>query len=293
MELRTVLGDDHHGQMIRRKLAAFVVDVDAGQARLLPGIRTPSAFTGVDAVAGERTKLTMADLKTISAAMGISLSATQLAQFETYYQTLHNWNQRINLTRITGRSEVFIKHFSDALSCLVAVPDLPQTVIDVGAGPGLPGLALKIAQPHINLTLVEATGKKVNFLNHLVQKLALQNVTILHDRAETVGQDAAHRQHYQLAVARAVAPLPVLVEYLLPLLQIDGLMVAQKGSAPTPEIASAGKAIHILGGRYLKTMPITLSDLHATRNLILVQKVNPTPKKYPRRPGIPTKKPLV
>lgn len=234
----------------------------------------------------------MDELKAAAMTMGISLSAGQLTQFETYYQELGHWNQQLNLTGIVERTEVMVKHFLDSLSCLLALPDLPQTVVDVGSGAGFPGLVLKIAQPHIQLALIEATGKKAAFLEHLVQKLALSQVTVLNERAETIGQQADRRERYHLAVARAIAPLPVLAEYALPLLRLDGLLLAQKGADPAPEVAAAARALEVLGGRHLKTLPVTIPQLDAARHLVLIQKTGPTPKHYPRQPGRPAKKPL-
>ncbi|MFQ5578170.1 MAG: 16S rRNA (guanine(527)-N(7))-methyltransferase RsmG [Anaerolineae bacterium] len=225
--------------------------------------------------------------------MGISLSAAQLQQFETYYRTLIDWNRKINLTGITARDEVITKHFLDSLSCLQAIPTLPQRVVDVGSGPGLPGLALKIARPHIQLTLVEATGKKVAFLQQVLSLLALNDITVLHSRAETAGRDPAHRAQYQLAVARAVAPLRVLAEYMLPLLQVRGLMLAQKGTDPSVEVAAAANALGILGGRHRQTLPVSVPNLNAARHLVLIEKTRPTPRAYPRKPGLPAKKPIM
>jgi 16S rRNA (guanine527-N7)-methyltransferase len=234
----------------------------------------------------------MENLRICAQKMGITLRSTQLNQFELYYHELIAWNEKVNLTGITARDEVITKHFLDSLSCLKAVPHLPKMVVDVGTGPGLPGLALKIAQPHLHLTLIEATRKKVKFLHHLVAELNLDQVTILGNRAEEVGRQPAHRGHYQLAVARAVAPLRVLVEYMLPLLKKGGLMLAQKGTDPADEIAAAANALGILGGQHQKTIPVTIPNLEASRHLVLIKKVKATPRQYPRKAGTPTKKPI-
>ncbi len=234
----------------------------------------------------------MNDLKTTAVKMGIDLSVAQLNQFETYFAELTDWNQRMNLTRIIKRDDIITKHFLDSLSCLLAVPKLPARVIDVGTGAGMPGLALKIFQPDIQLTLVESVGKKTTFLKHIIETLALENITVLNARAEEVGRLRAHREKYGLAVARAVAPMRVLAEYLLPLLKIGGVMLAQKGANPAAEITAASNAFGILGGRYIKTMPVSVPNLDAARHLVVVRKIKPTPRQYPRHVGTPAKKPL-
>ena len=225
--------------------------------------------------------------------MGVGLSSRQVSQFDIYCRELIAWNRRTNLTRITAETDIYVKHFLDSLSCLTAIPSLPPTIIDVGTGPGLPGLALKIAQPHINLTLVESAQKKVGFLEHIVQKLDLEQVILLPKRAEEIGRHADHREQYGLAVARAVAPLAVLAEYLLPLVQIGGTMLAQKGLDPTDDVTAAARAIHLMGGRHRLTMPVSVPHLAAERHLILVEKRSPTPAQYPRRPGMPLKRPIL
>ena len=235
---------------------------------------------------------TMEDFKIAAGSMGIDLSPGQITQFEIYYQSLGDWNERVNLTSITERAEVFTKHFLDSLSCLIALPKLPKHVVDVGAGAGFPGLALKIAQPHIQLTLVESTGKKVKFLRFMVEELALENVTVLHNRAEEVGRKPAHRGRYDLALARAVAGLPVLAEYMLPLLKKGGLMLAQKGRDPGDEVRAAANALGILGGVHRRTLSVAVPNLKAERHLVLVKKMKETPKQYPRRAGTPAKKPI-
>ena len=228
-----------------------------------------------------------------AASMGIDLRAGQITQFETYYQSLRDWNRQVNPTNITERTEVFTKHFLDSLSCLIVLPKLPKYVVDVGAGAGFPGLALKIAQPHIHLTLIESTGKKVKFLRFTVEELALENVTILHNRAEEVGRLPAHRGRYDLALARAVASLPVLAEYMLPLLNKGGVMLAQKGRNPGDEVRAAANALGILGGVHRRTVSVTVPNLNAERHLVLIKKVKETPKQYPRRAGTPAKKPIL
>lgn len=234
----------------------------------------------------------MNDLNTAAKIMGVELSSLQLENLETYYRELIIWNQKFNLTGITERDEVITKHFLDSLSCLQAIQKLPASVIDVGTGAGFPGLVLKIAQPHIRLTLVESTGKKTVFLQHIVDTLGLKDVTVLHNRAEEVGRHPAHRERYHLALARAVAPLGVLAEYLLPLLAQDGLMLAQKGADPAAEIKAASNALGILGGKYKRTIFVTIPNLEAERHLVLVKKVKPTPRQYPRKAGTPAKKPI-
>ena len=224
----------------------------------------------------------------------LSLTQTQLSAFAQYSQELIAWNQRGNLTRIVEPEEIAVKHFLDSLSVCQVLSDLPPdfSLIDVGSGAGFPGLPLKIARPDIRLTLLESTGKKTAFLQHLVDTLNLTNVTVLTARAEEAGQQPAYREQYDVAVARAVAALPTLAEYTLPLVKVGGLVIAQKGQEPTAEIEAAGKALAILGGQLKEILSVTVPGLDATRHLVVINKVNPTPQPYPRRPGLPAKRPI-
>jgi 16S rRNA (guanine527-N7)-methyltransferase len=224
---------------------------------------------------------------------GISLDRTQMRAFESYLEFLLEWNQRINLTAITDPGEIWVKHFLDSLSCFKAIPageDL--RIIDVGTGAGFPGIPIKIAVPEIRLTLVEAAGKKAEFCRLLSARLQLSDVTILHARAEEAGCDPETREQYDWAVARAVAGLPVLAEYLLPLVKVGGRALAQKGESGPAEAESAAGAMQILGGRLEKILPVELPGILEKRFLILMEKQTPTPAKYPRRAGAPAKKPL-
>ena len=226
--------------------------------------------------------------------LGLTLAETQLEAFELYGQALIDWNQRINLTRITEPAEIATKHFLDSLStyaALTTIP-LPFSLIDVGSGAGFPGLPLKIVQPEIHLVCVEATQKKTRFLQHITDTLHLSNTTILTARAEDVGQQPTHREQYDVATARAVAALPTLIEYLLPLLKVGGIAIAQKGQDPTPEIEAANTALDRIGGQVVSVIPVELPNFTAERHLVVIKKMTPTPKNYPRRPGLPTKKPL-
>lgn len=234
----------------------------------------------------------MTNLFNASTQMGITLSTLQQEQLDRYYAQLIDWNHQVNLTRIVTRQDVIVKHFLDSLSCLTIISPLPATVIDVGTGAGFPGLVLKIAQPNIQLTLVESTQKKVDFLNHIIQTLGLSHTDVIAGRAEIIGHQAKHRECYHLAIARAVAPLPVLAEYLLPLVQVDGYMLAQKGASADKELDAATQAIDQLGGQHIETKSVSIPNLDATRNLVLIRKVNSTPERYPRRPGIPAKRPI-
>ncbi len=229
---------------------------------------------------------------------GIELTPAQLNQFEHYYQQLVEWNARGNLTAITEYTQVQTKHFLDSLSVALALPQpfesalTGKTLIDVGAGAGFPGVPLAIAFPYFQVTLLEATGKKAIFITQLGRALGLENIETLKGRAEELGQNANYRERYDFATARAVAELRTLVEYTLPFLRIGGTLIAQKSVKVSAEIAAAEHAIGELGGRFRQTIPVQLPDVPETRYLVLVDKIAPSPAKYPRRPGMPEKKPL-
>jgi 16S rRNA (guanine527-N7)-methyltransferase len=185
------------------------------------------------------------------------------------------------------------KHFLDSFSCVLAWKENPpRRLIDIGTGAGFPGITLKILYPSMRLTLVESVGKKTNFCRHMVETLKLEATEVVTARAEDVGQMPAHREAYDWAVARAVANLPVLAEYLLPLVQVGGAMLAQKGQSGPAETHKAEKAFKILGGRTRQLLPVTLPGVADERFLVVVDKVAATPPQYPRKPGIPAKQPL-
>jgi 16S rRNA (guanine527-N7)-methyltransferase len=234
-----------------------------------------------------------------ASALGLRLTTAQQAAFQIYYEELVAWNEKFNLTAITEYEQVQIRHFLDSLSCLVAeetrhaLQRPAARYIDVGAGAGLPGIPLKLVCPKSHLTLLEATGKKVAFLQHVVDRLGLRDVKALKARAEELGHDPDHREQYDLALARAVAELPVVVEYTLPFCKLGGFVVAQKGESGAAEAWAAQRAIPLLGGELRRVVPIELAGLPEDRSLIIIEKVGPTPAGYPRRPGIPSKRPLV
>ena len=228
--------------------------------------------------------------------LGVTLADSHLAAFETCYRELVDWNRRFNLTAITEWEGVLVRHFLDSLSCLKALPRKELAagarVIDVGTGAGFPGLALKIVCPGMRLTLLEATRKKVAFLQHIVRVLELEDVEVVHGRAETLGRDSSRRERYDWALARAVAEMPTLAEYLLPLVRVGGAALAQKGEGAAAEVQGAEAAIKTLGGRVRQLVPVELRGLAETRYLVVVDKLAATPDKYPRRPGVPRKSPI-
>ena len=224
--------------------------------------------------------------------LDLVLTPAQIALFEQYQALLLEWNQKFNLTAITDPGEMQLKHFYDALTCLRAIPPDVQSLIDIGCGAGLPGIPLKIMLPELELVLADSVGKKVEFCRIAAQELGLEGVTALHARAEDLGQDKAHRERYDWAVARAVASLPVLAEYLLPLVRVGGSMLAQKGASAANELELANKAIRTLGGGQAKVDSFELPVTHDQRALIQVVKEKNTPAQYPRKAGTPSKKPL-
>ncbi|NCP87297.1 MAG: 16S rRNA (guanine(527)-N(7))-methyltransferase RsmG [Anaerolineae bacterium CG_4_9_14_3_um_filter_57_17] len=229
-----------------------------------------------------------------TALFGLHLTSKQIAQFSTYERELLDWNQRFNLTAIRDPQSIRAKHFLDSLSCVLAWKNSPpRRLVDVGTGAGFPGLALKIFYPAMRLTLVESIGKKAAFCQHLAALLELEQVEVLTLRAEELGQLPAHREKYDWAVARAVANLPILSEYLLPLVRVGGAMLAQKGENAPAEAQSAEKALTLLGGRLRQLIPVTLPGVVDERFLVIADKIAATPEKYPRGVGIPAKSPLI
>lgn len=234
--------------------------------------------------------------------LGLELSKEQLAAFELYRAELIDWNQRFNLTSVADPAEIDTTHFLDSLSILPALPridrrplhawlDSQLAAVDVGAGAGFPGLPLKLVWPALQVTLVESTGKKCRFLEHLVALLGLQGVTVVNSRAEDFGQGPG-RERFDLALGRAVAPLPTLLEYTLPLLRVGGWLVAQKGRYPDEELSASQVAMHTLGGSFHDAWRVQVPGLEAERTLVVVAKAAPTPAAYPRRAGTPKKQPL-
>lgn len=218
---------------------------------------------------------------------GLSLSDEQLAKFARYRQELLDWNARINLTSITSPDGVDRLHFLDSLACLLEPMPKGALVLDVGAGAGLPGLALKIARSDLAVTLLEATAKKTRFLEHIVADLGLRGVTVINDRAET----APGRDSFDIAVARGVAAMPVLLELTLPFCRIGGKVLAlKKGPGLPAELSSAERALRTLGGELCEPRDYQLDG--EQRQVVVVRKIRPTPSGYPRRPGLPAKKPL-
>ena len=232
-------------------------------------------------------------LKSGADSLGLSLSEEQVALCVRYCEILLAENQKQNLTSITDRKEVAVKHFVDSLTCMQALSSgADLKLIDVGTGAGFPGLAVKIARPEIWLTLLESQEKKIKFLEKVKSELNLEGVNVVKGRAEEAGKDETCRERFDVAIARAVADMSVLSEYCLPLVKIGGLFLAMKGPAVEEDLAGAGAAIKILGGSVREIINIDLPLYGDRRKIVVIEKVSATPEKYPRRAGIPKKKPL-
>jgi 16S rRNA (guanine527-N7)-methyltransferase len=235
--------------------------------------------------------MTIDMLAATAASWGLPLSQAQLDQFALYSAELRRWNERVNLTAITDEPGIATRHFLDSLRCARSWGPAPESLIDVGAGAGFPGLPLKILRPELRLTLVESIAKKAAFLRHIADTLGLTDVEVVVARAEAAGRDPAHRERYAVAAARAVAELRVLAEYCLPLCRPGGRFLAPKGSAVEGELRAALPAIELLGGRLVAIEPVDLPGLEP-RTLVVVEKIGPTPPQYPRASGVPAKRPL-
>lgn len=224
---------------------------------------------------------------------GDLLTPQQLKAFSIFETELIAWNEKFNLTAIRDQEGIRIKHFLDSLSCLsVMKPLRSERIIDIGTGAGFPGIPLKIACPGIRLTLVESVGKKAGFCQHMVELLKLENVDVLTLRAEEVGRLPNHRAQYDWALARAVASLPILTEYLVPLVKIGGCVLAQKGESAHAEVQSSANAFTMLGAELERIDKVILPGVVEERYLVVIKKTAATPAAYPRNVGIPSKKPL-
>ena len=225
--------------------------------------------------------------------LNIKLEKRQICQFLQYYELLVEWNSFMNLTAITDYDEVIKKHFVDSLSLIKAI-DLSKeiSVIDIGTGAGFPGIPLKIAFPNLKITLLDSLNKRIKFLNEVIDKLELNDITAIHGRAEDFAKDKNYRQSYDLCVSRAVANLSTLSEYCLPYVKVGGKFISYKSEKITDEMNAAKNAIKILGGNISDQVEFILPNSDIYRNLFMIDKIKDTPMKYPRKAGLPSKEPL-
>ena len=225
--------------------------------------------------------------------LSIVLDDKQIRQFEQYYHILVEWNKVMNLTAITEYEEVVEKHFIDSLS-IVKVMDLTtiDTVIDIGTGAGFPGIPLKIAFPHLKVTLLDSLNKRIKFLNKVIEELELDNIEAIHGRAEDYAKQPKYREQYDLCVSRAVANLATLSEYCLPYVKVDGLFVPYKSGEIDDELNNSKRAVEILGGKIEDVVKFQLPETDIGRSFVKIHKTKETKKKYPRKAGMPSKEPL-
>ena len=229
-----------------------------------------------------------------AAEAGIPLTAEQIGQFSVYHEMLLDWNTRMNLTALTAPEDVAVKHIIDSLTAYdAALFDGARTLIDVGTGAGLPGIPLAVYAPHLTVTLLDSLNKRVRFLTEVTAAMGLQNVRCIHARAEEAARTAEHRAAYDIAVSRAVARLPVLLEYTLPFVRVGGTLLALKGRAYAEEQKEARRAAEVLGGGCIMARPVHLPGLDDVRAILTVTKERQTPAAYPRGGGAPTRRPIL
>lgn len=220
----------------------------------------------------------------------IKLTKEQIEKYYNYMNLLLEWNEKINLTAIIEPREIILKHFVDSLTIAKYIKD-DEKLIDVGTGAGFPGIPLSIVKENTDIVLLDSLNKRINFLQEVKENLKLKNITTIHGRAEEFGKNKKERETYDIATSRAVAPLNILLEYLLPLVKVGGTAICMKGSN-IEEVENAKNALEILGGQIEKIEEITLPNSDIKRNIIIVKKVKNTPLKYPRKPGTPSKEPI-
>lgn len=235
----------------------------------------------------------MEQLKRKSEQLEVELSEKQLEQFKTYYEMLIEKNKVMNLTAITEKDEVIDKHFIDSISLKKAVDiTKPLKILDLGTGAGFPGIPLKIAYPNLKITLLDSLNKRIKFLQEVIEQLGLQEIEGIHGRAEDFAKQQGYREQYDLCVSRAVANLATLSEYCLPYVKEGGCFISYKSGAVEEEVNQSKKAIAELGGRIKEVIAFTLPETDIERTFVVIEKVKKTPKKYPRKAGLPSKEPL-
>ncbi|HFZ4829379.1 TPA: 16S rRNA (guanine(527)-N(7))-methyltransferase RsmG [Streptococcus agalactiae] len=224
---------------------------------------------------------------------GITLTDKQKKQFETYFRLLVEWNEKINLTAITDKEEVYLKHFYDSIAPILQgyIDNSPLSILDIGAGAGFPSIPMKILYPEIDITIIDSLNKRINFLNILANELELSGVHFFHGRAEDFGQDRVFRAKFDIVTARAVAKMQVLAELTIPFLKVNGRLIALKAAAAEEELISAEKALKTLFSQVTVNKNYKLPN-GDDRNITIVSKKKETPNKYPRKAGTPNKKPL-
>ncbi|MBO4775222.1 MAG: 16S rRNA (guanine(527)-N(7))-methyltransferase RsmG [Lachnospiraceae bacterium] len=225
----------------------------------------------------------------------IKISDEQLNLFEKYTALLLEWNEKINLTAITDINDIYKKHYLDSLSLVKCIKDLGDkeyTLLDLGTGAGFPGIPLKIMFPNLKITLVDSLRKRVDYLNLVIDELGLENIHAIHSRAEVLAHDEVYREKYDIVVSRAVANLSVLSEYCIPFVKLGGVFVSYKAADSNAELSSASNAIGMLGGKKAKTFEFVLPDSDYSRCNILIEKKKNTEDRFPRKEGVPSKRPL-
>lgn len=240
--------------------------------------------------------LKMDSFKNAMSEFSVKLDDKQLYQFYNYYELLSEWNSFMNLTAITEFNEVLMKHFIDSVSLIKAVPDLSLRsyfLIDVGTGAGFPGIPLKIVFPNLKVTLLDSLNKRVQFLNEAVKRLELDDIEVIHGRAEDFARPDKLRESFDLCVSRAVANLTTLSEYCIPFVKVGGYFISYKSEKITEEFETAAKAIEILGGKFENQIEFNLPGSDIYRNLFIIKKEKKTQLKFPRKAGMPSKEPLI
>ena len=221
----------------------------------------------------------------------IVFTEEQLEQFYKYMNLLIEWNEKINLTAIIEAKEIILKHFIDSLT-IIKYMEPNKTLIDIGTGAGFPGIPVKILRKDLKITLLDSLNKRIKFLNEVIEKLSLKNITTTHARIEEYAKNKEYREKFDIATSRAVANLTTLTEYMLPMVKVKGKAICMKGAEVDEEMLKSKNSIKILGGKIYKVEEFKLPKSEYKRNLIIIEKTNTTPNKYPRKPGIPSKEPL-
>ena len=235
----------------------------------------------------------MERLRQKAATFGIELSDHQLEQFEKYYEILIEKNKVMNLTAITEKNEVIDKHFADSLALIKSGVELnDQRILDLGTGAGFPGIPLKIAFPNLEIVLLDSLNKRIKFLNEVIETLGLSKITAIHGRAEDFAKQKEYREQFDYVVSRAVANLTVLSEYCIPYVKQDGYFLPYKSGDIQEEAKSAKKAVNILGGKIEDIISFEIPDTDMARTILKIHKTKVTPKRFPRKAGLPSKEPI-